>query len=345
MTIHYPFIDREDNDRDIFNLRKTHNKDLRFVKSDWSGNLLDSKSRYKNLDGHSSRGFKDVFKWKFRQKNKYDAQRKGQKTNVEVIKNTDFLDKSVAGISWLGHASFAISIGGLNIITDPVLYNVWPLKRFTELPCDADDLKGFDCILLSHNHRDHADKASMKKITDLNPNAIIYTGLEIADLLKGWGIKNKIVEAGWYQQYPDLPNNVEITYLPAKHWNRRLLNDLNQMLWGSFMISHKGKNIYFGADSGLGEHFEEIGNMYDIHTAILGIGAYEPIWFMYPSHTSPADALVAKDRLKSDNLIPMHYGTFDLSDEPIFNPKAELERLAIDRKDIQILSVGEKWRI
>lgn len=313
------------------------------MKADWKGNPIDKKNRYMNLDGLSARGFKDVFNWKVLQKNKYKNQREGQQTNVTVFQNTDFLDGSVDSITWLGHATFVICIGGVKIITDPVLYDIWPLKRFTDLPCDIEDLTGFDIILLSHNHRDHADEKSMKKITALNPQAVIYTGLEIGKLLNGWGINNEIVEAGWYQSYPSFENKLDITYLPAKHWNRRFLSDLNEMLWGSFMISCGEKNIYFGADSGMGIHFEEIGSMYDIDIAILGIGAYEPVWFMKLSHTSPSDALLAKEELNAKVMIPMHYGTFDLSDEPIFNPKDVLKALSMDREDIVILDIGEKY--
>lgn len=326
-------------------MRKTHNPDLQFTKKDWSGNKLDSKNRYKNLDGHSARGLGDVMKWKLFQKNKYDAQRKGQKTNVEVFKNSNFLDTQVDGVTWLGHATFLITVGGKRIITDPILYDIWPLKRWTELPCAIEDLVDIDCILLSHNHRDHADKKSMKKITQQNPDAIIFTGLEIGGLLKRWDVKNEIVEAGWFQKYPSIDDIVDVTYLPAKHWNRRFLHDLNQMLWGSFMIEMGEKTIYFGADSGLDNHFEVIGQMYDIDVAIIGIGAYEPIWFMHPSHTSPADALVAKENLGAKYMIPMHYGTFDLSDEPIFNPKEALLKLSEGRNDIHALGIGKKWEL
>jgi len=321
----------------------THNKDLRFVKKSWIGNPINMDNQYINLDGVSARGIKDVFNWKVLQKNKYADQRKNQKTNVVVHKNVDFLNVGNEGLTWLGHATFVFCIGGLKIITDPILFDIWPLQRFTELPCEVDQLTGIDIILLSHNHRDHADKASMKKITELNPDALIYTGLGISNLLVGWNIKNEIIEAGWYQSYQKINDEVDFIYLPAKHWNRRYLHDLNRMLWGSFMISHNGKNIYFGADSGLGVHFEEIGSMYDIDIAILGIGAYEPIWFMNLSHTSPAGALEAKEKLKAKIMIPMHYGTFDLSDEPIFNPKEVLSDLSKDRNDIAILDIGEKF--
>jgi len=321
-------------------LRKTHNHKLPFIKDDWEGNLLDNQNRYINLDGPSERGFSDFLKWQLG-KNKYKPEKKNQSSNVKVVNNKDFLSTTLDNFTWLGHASFLFRIGGVKIITDPVLYQIWPLKRFTELPCTPEELTDIDVILLSHNHRDHADKKSMTLVANQNPNAVIYTGLGIGKLLKGWGIKNKLVEAGWYQEYPVLKDVLKIQYLPAKHWNRRLLLDLNQMLWGSFMIHFDGQTIYFGADSGLGSHFEKIGKLFDIDLAILGIGAYEPIWFMHPSHTSPKDALQAKEELNARYMVPMHYGTFDLSDEPIFNPKAELQKMIEGRDDVIIPDIGE----
>lgn len=321
-------------------MRDTHNESLPIIKKEWQGNPIDSKNRYMNIDGPSERGFGQLLQWQL-SRNKYSSKKKGQKTNVKVDKSRAFLNTTEDHFTWLGHASFLFQLGGKIIITDPVLFDIWPLKRYTELPCSSQELTGIDIILLSHNHRDHADKRSMTHLTKLNPNAVIFTGLGIANLLKGWGIKNEIVEAGWYQEYPKINDGLTIQYLPAKHWNRRFLHDLNQMLWGSFMIHYNEKCIYFGGDSGLGSHFEEIGKMFDIDIAFLGIGAYEPIWFMNTSHTSPKDALQAKEELKADYLIPMHYGTFDLSDEPIFNPKEELEKIIGNRHDVKITGVGE----
>ena len=325
-------------------MRKTHNKDLRFIKDDWKGNPIDKDNRYTNLDGPSERGFRDLMKWQFG-KNRYAPEKKGQKTNVEVIKNKEFLSSDLDHFTWLGHATFLFQFKGIKIITDPILHAIWPLKRYTDLPCQPEELLDIDIVLLSHCHRDHADKKSMQQITRQNPNAIIYTGLGIGKLLKSWGIKNQIIEAGWYQEYPLFQDVLNIQYLPAKHWNRRLLYDLNYMLWGSFMIHFDDKTVYFGADSGHGSHFKEIGNLFDIDLTFLGIGAYEPVWFMHPSHTSPKDVLQVKEELNARYLVPMHFGTFDLSDEPIFNPKSELEKLTLDRDDILITDIGHVNRL
>ncbi len=212
------------------------------------------------------------------------------------------------------------------------------------MPCNVADLKNIDFILLSHNHRDHADQKSMQQLCALNPNAIILTGLEIEKLLRRWKITNPIIEAGWYQQY-HLDADVAVTYLPAKHWNRRGLTDMNDMLWGSFMLQSKDQTIYFGADSGLGIHFNEIAQLFPfIDYAFLGIGAYKPEWFMHTAHTGPGDVLIAQEQLQAKQLVPMHHGTFDLSDEPIFYPKQELLQFQEEQgiENIKHLTIGMK---
>jgi L-ascorbate metabolism protein UlaG (beta-lactamase superfamily) len=323
--------------------RPTYNPSLSFIKEGWKGNRLNEKQQYINLDGPAEKSFAELFKWQA-ERNPLKPDKKKQQTLVDVVSNRHITSNREDGIVWLGHASFLFTLGGKHFITDPVLYNVGPVKRFTPLPCDVAALKTIDYILLSHNHRDHCDQKSLQQLCALNPAAVILTGLHITSLLRYWKISNPVIEAGWYQQYT-IETDVAITYLPAKHWNRRGLTDMNNMLWGSFMLEGNEKNIYFGADSGLGIHFTEIAQLFpQIDIALLGIGAYKPEWFMASAHTSPADALVAADQLQARQFIPMHHGTFDLSDEPIFYPKQELLLLQ-EQQDIhhvQHLSIGQK---
>jgi L-ascorbate metabolism protein UlaG (beta-lactamase superfamily) len=323
--------------------RSTHNPDLAFIKHEWKGNILNVKNQYVNLDGPSEKSFRQLFQWQI-EKNPLKGLKKKQQSPVQVITGNAFVKAKADGFTWLGHASYFFTMTGKNFITDPVLYGLGPIKRYTALPCAVADLSSIDYILLSHNHRDHCDKKSLQQLCAINPQAIILTGLEIGKLLRSWKITNTIIEAGWYQTYPT-DNPVKISYLPARHWNRRGLTDMNDMLWGSFMIQSNGATIYFGADSGLGSHFAEIGNMFsNIDYAMLGIGAYKPEWFMAASHTSPADVLIAAQQLKAKYLVPMHYGTFDLSDEPIFYPLQELMQLSADQhiNNILPLSIGQK---
>ncbi|MBI1781311.1 MAG: MBL fold metallo-hydrolase [Sphingobacteriales bacterium] len=320
-----------------------HNTSISFIKENWQGNPLNELGQYINLDGPSEKSFAELLKWQ-RERNPLKPLKKKQQSNVEVVNNKSITKNRDNGIVWLGHASFLFTIAGKHFITDPVLYNVSVIKRFTPLPCSTEDLKHIDFILLSHNHRDHCDKKSMQQLCVLNPKAIILTGLEIGKLLRNWKITNPIIEAGWYQTYP-IDADVSITYLPAKHWNRRGLHDMNEMLWGSFMLHSKDATIYFGADSGLGMHFEETAQLFpNIDYALIGIGAYKPEWFMSTAHTSPADALIAFEQLKAKELIPVHHGTFDLSDEPIFYPKQEIMALSEEQSinGVLHLNIGEK---
>jgi L-ascorbate metabolism protein UlaG (beta-lactamase superfamily) len=306
--------------------KPTFNPALPFFKKDWIGNMLNLKNQYINLDGPSEKSFKALLQWQTA-KNTLKALKKNQQPQVEVLLNQQYSKNSFDGFVWLGHASFLFHIGGKFCIVDPVFYGVGPLKRKTAMPCAVQSIIGLDYILLSHNHRDHADQKSMQQLCALNPTAIVLTGLEIGNLLRAWKITNTIIEAGWFQQYPT-DDALHITYLPAKHWNRRALKDLNEMLWGSFMLQSENLTVYFGADSGMGIHFSMIADLYPtIDYAFLGIGAYMPEWFMYPAHTSPADALVAFKQLNADFLVPMHHATFDLGDEPVFYPKQEMLRL------------------
>ncbi|MBY0476712.1 MAG: MBL fold metallo-hydrolase [Chitinophagaceae bacterium] len=323
-----------------------YNPLLPFIKANWNGNPLKDQQQYINLDGPSERSFAELFKWQT-ETNPLKKFKQKQQTVVDVCLNKHIVSNREDGIVWLGHACFLFTLSGKHFITDPVFYNVGPVKRFTPLPCDVADLKEIDYILLSHNHRDHADKKSMQHLCAINPTAIILTGLNIAALLRSWKIANPIIEAGWYQQY-HLETDVQITYLPAKHWNRRGLHDMNNMLWGSFMLQGPHQKIYFGADSGLGIHFTEIAQLFpNIDIALLGIGAYKPEWFMATAHTSPADALIAFEQLQAKQLIPMHHGTFDMGDEPIFYPKQEMLLLQ-EKFNINIvehLSIGNKLQL
>jgi L-ascorbate metabolism protein UlaG (beta-lactamase superfamily) len=318
---------------------KTFNKNLPFIKDGWQGNPTNAKGLFTNLDGASERTFAEMLKWQTNRKT-VKLIKKKQFTNVQVVKNNNFTTDESDGITWLGHCTFLITVGGKKIITDPLLYNLSLLKRFTKLPCAVKDLVDIDYILLSHNHRDHCDKKSLTTLCKQNPKAIVLTSLGLEPKLRYWRIKNKIQEAGWYQTFTT-DAGIKIHYLPAKHWARRYLRDLNTMLWGSFMIETPNRKIYFGADSGLGEHFAEIGKLFPaIDTCLLGIGAYEPNWFMHTSHTSPADAVQAFTQLGAKQMIPMHYGTFDLSDEPMQEPLEKIN--AMHRDDILPLRIGEK---
>lgn len=304
---------------------KKHNPNLSYVKAGWTGNKLNDKGLYTNIHGDDIKGFRDVWRM-LRNPSPLSKLKKGQQSPLiwQTIENIP--DKSQNAIIPLGHASFIIDLNGTRLLIDPVIAHNPFMKRFTKVPFHIPDLTNVDYLLLSHNHRDHIDKKSIIQVCKYNPEAVILTGLEIGKLLRHWGINNQIQEAGWYQRYKTL-EKMDIDFLPSHHWSRHWFTDTNINLWGSFMIQDKvsGKNIYFASDSGYQSHFSEIGNNYVIDIAMIGVGAYEPHWFMSSAHTGPTEALKAFKDLKAKQWMPMHYGTFDLSQEPIFYPEQVLK--------------------
>lgn len=175
--------------------------------------------------------------------------------------------------------------------------------------------------MVSHDHRDHMDEPSIKALAKINPNARYLTGLGNEGLLKDFTKSSLIQSAGWFQKF-DTPNSpLEIFYLPSRHWGRRYLTDTNIRLWGAFIIRSSTKTIYFSGDTGYASHFKKTAELFpDITHAIIGIGAYKPEWFMQGNHISPTNAIQGFHELGAKYLIPMHYGTFDLSDEALSDP-------------------------
>jgi L-ascorbate metabolism protein UlaG (beta-lactamase superfamily) len=221
-----------------------------------------------------------------------------------------------------------LKLAGKNILIDPVFDTIAPFsRRYSEWPIAPVLLKNVDIILLSHDHRDHCDMPSLKQLIKQNPGVNLLTGKSMSDLFSSFS-GFKIQEAGWYESYSlnDFP--FKITFLPTRHWARRLFTDTNKRLWGSFWIEYNGKKIYFGGDTGYDAHFKHFHELYGAPDwYMVGIGAFAPEWFMQSNHMSPADALVAIKELDAKNVIPMHYGTFDLSDESPFEPPRVLKQL------------------
>jgi L-ascorbate metabolism protein UlaG (beta-lactamase superfamily) len=168
------------------------------------------------------------------------------------------------------------------------------------------------------------DEGTIRSLAEKFPGATIVAGLRSDELLRGWAPSNPIQTIGWFQQVAGI-KGLRISFVPVRHWSRRGLMDTNWRLWGGYVIEGREQKIYFGGDSGYGRHYREVGELFPgIDFFLIGIGAYEPRWFMEPNHTTPAEALRGFVDSGAKALIPMHYGTFDLSDEPPGDPLANL---------------------
>ena len=249
-------------------------------------------------------------------------------------------------IIWLGHASFFIRINGITILTDPSYYKIPFIKRMVDMPCEPSKIKGVDYLIVSHNHRDHLDIHSIKEIFKANPKAKALVPLKMDKQIEKY--TNNIEQAGWYQQFTT-SNKVKIYLMPAHHWCRRGFFDHNKELWGSFIIQTDSTTIYFAGDTKFDTHFEEIAKLFPkIDYALIPVGAYKPKFIMEKAHMSPWEAVDAINILKPSVFIPMHYATYDLSDEPIGEPVRILIQFKEGRKiasDLRYLKIGEKFML
>lgn len=321
------------------------NENLPTIKDGWQGTPVDEKGRFVNAEYPFSSKTIDVLKWRLGER-PFKTEKENDKERLEVLDPTGFLESEREGILWLGHASFFIRIGGKSLLLDPVYGNPSLITKYVDVPSPIEKLKKVDYILLSHDHRDHTDAATLEQLFRKFPNAEVFAGLGMEDLLNDWKTPtNPVQTAGWFQQFATNTEDLKIYFLPIRHWSRRGLFDTNRRLWGGYIIQSAGKTIYFGGDSGYGSHYKQAGELFpEIDYFLVGIGAYEPRWFMEPNHNNPADAVRAFLDAKAKTLVPMHYGTFDLSDEPPSQPlrllKEEAEKAAIADK-VKVLKIGE----
>ena len=231
-------------------------------------------------------------------------------------------------MTFIGHASFLIQIGGRCVLVDPV----WSLRasplafagpKRVRAPGQAlEALPGCDLLLVSHNHYDHLDLPTLWRVRRRwGPPAV--TGLANARHLAKAGIRGA-TELDWWQSVEVA--GLRVTYVPAQHFSARTLVDRNRSLWGGFVIDAEGATVFFAGDSGWCPHFAEVAARFPrIDLALIPIGAYEPRFFMRTQHMDPGEAVRAHLALGARRSVGMHFGTFaGLTDEAIEGPEAWL---------------------
>ncbi|MBD3273496.1 MBL fold metallo-hydrolase [Candidatus Dependentiae bacterium] len=232
-------------------------------------------------------------------------------------------------ITWIGHSSFLIQVGGFNILVDPIFDDLMFLyKRNFKPGILLNDLPKIDFILISHNHGDHFHKKTILKLRNHNAKILIPKGM------KFWFDYNNFTEVYekdyWQESIFELDNKkIKIDFLPAIHWSGQHLFDINKSIWGSWMISCKDKNIYFAGDSAYGNHYKEISKKYhSIDAALMPISPCAPREFVKESHLDAHEAVKAFIDLGAKNFIPMHWGTF---------------RINLDQFDYPIQLLNKSW--
>lgn len=321
------------------------NSSLKTIKPGWQGNPVDSQNRFVNLEFPFIPALGDVLKWVFT-RNPQKSEKKDDPFRLSHVNDTSFLENRHDCIVWLGHATFFIRLNNVSMLIDPVFFEVPFIKRYTTHAYSPAHFKHLDYLLISHDHQDHCQEKSIRMIGENNPKLKILTGLNMRSLLQPWAGNLSVEMAGWYQQYKT-NSDVAIYLLPSRHWSKRGLSDENKRLWGAFIIQSKNKTIYYSGDTGYGSHFQEANSLFPtIDVGIIGIGAYKPEWFMHPNHVSPEDAVKACNDLHAKIFIPMHYGTFDISDEPVGEPLRILQTLDHEKKingELKPLQLGENF--
>lgn len=322
------------------------NPSLITIKPDYAGNKV-LNGRFLNYQKVSVPSVRDILNWRFRRDKTYLKQKENDKFVPQVIEDSRLLSLTVPKIVWLGHASFLITCAGKNILVDPVFADIPLVKRRAAIPFNIENYTSIDYILITHSHYDHLDKTTLIKLAKINPHAKIYCGLNTAKLLRKWKVNNQIVEASWYQRFPLEEDGIEFYFMPSLHWSKRTLNDRNILLWGSFIIRSHEATIYLMGDSGYSPHFKEIGQFFpEIDYAILGIGAYAPRYIMQYSHISPEEARQAYYDLGARYLIPMHYATYNLTDEFYSEPLNKINQLFVEEiNKLKIVNIGQVYEL
>jgi L-ascorbate metabolism protein UlaG (beta-lactamase superfamily) len=259
-------------------------------------------------------------------------------------------------ISYVGHASLLIQTTGLNMLLDPVWSQraspfrfVGP-KRVNDPGIAFADLPPIDVVLVSHGHYDHLDVTTLSRLAAAH-RARVITPLGNDTIVRNHDPLIATESYDWYDRV-NIGSGVAVTLVPTRHWSARNLSDRNMSLWASFVIETPGGRIYAVGDSayGDGRHFREARQRHGpLRLAILPIGAYEPRWFMSDQHMNPAEAVQAFTDCGVELAIGYHYGTFQLTDEPIDAPAVALaealKAAGIPAERFRALQPGQVWQL
>ena len=256
----------------------------------------------------------------------------------------------VVTVTWVGHATFLLQIGGVNVLTDPMWSErASPVqfagpRRFAPPGVAFDALPPIDIVLQSHNHYDHLDEDTVHRLAHRDPGAVWLAPLGVGPQLREWGVE-QAHELDWWGSARF--GSLRLTSTPAQHFSGRGVRDRDRSLWCGWALRAGSRAIWFAGDTGYHPEFASIGERagpFDV--ALVPVGAYEPRWFMRPVHMNPEDAVQAfRDLRVAHAMVPMHWGTFKLTDEPVAEPPvrtaAAWRAAGLPEDSLWILDPGE----
>lgn len=254
---------------------------------------------------------------------------------------------------WLGHACVMLRVSGRYTLIDPALSSrASPLsfygpRRQTPPALSIESLPGLDVVLISHNHYDHLDRLTIKKILHHFPQVTFVVPLGLERWFRHTGAA-RVVSLDWWQQ--TRAGELTICAVPARHWSMRTLWDRNRSLWCGWVLQHATFNFWFSGDSGYTEGLLEIPRRLGPFTlAALPIGAYAPKWFMQSQHMDPDQAVALHRAIGQPHTLPIHWGVFELADESLDEPPRVLEQAmlsaGLDERRFKAWKIGSKRQL
>jgi N-acyl-phosphatidylethanolamine-hydrolysing phospholipase D len=270
-----------------------------------------------------------------------------------VVNDGAFLRENALGsvptVTWVGHATLLVQMDGVTFLTDPIWSDTAsPVsfagpRRFVPPGIALENLPPIDFVVVSHSHYDHLDLASLTALAERSKETRFLVPLGNAELLREHGIAN-VDALDWGETREHA--GVVIHCLPAQHWSQRSIGDRNVALWSSWAVTGPERHFYFAGDTGYFDGFARIAaalGPFDL--AAVPIGAYQPVKMMRESHLNPEEAVQAAVDLRARHAVAMHYGTFDLSDEPLDEPPRRFREAAgagpLGADGAWVLRIGE----
>jgi N-acyl-phosphatidylethanolamine-hydrolysing phospholipase D len=252
-------------------------------------------------------------------------------------------------VTWIGHSTLLLQMGGLTFLTDPIWSKIPspipPLgpRRFVPPAVAISELPTIDFIMISHNHYDHLDLPTLRMLAARYPQTLFLVPLGNATLLHRHGIDN-VKELDWGESIRLA--GLTVHCLPAQHWSKRSLTDTNKALWSSWAVVGEHRRFYHAGDTGYFPGFKKIAeHLGPFDLAAVPIGAYAPRQMMRASHMNPEEAITAALDLEAKTAVAMHFGTFDLSDEPLDQPPRRFKEAAasqgLGEQQAWVLKIGE----